>query len=194
MKVGTTTDAVIGFTLMTAVALSIIPFNVSTFGQDTGLPNPQSQTHKPAWLDGSGKDLRIKVTGEVFDENGAPADRYKLEVRLETRFGERDLPVKIEGNRFGVWVPVGSADWLTLHVKAASADGRQIAQIPVSTHELRQVAIDGLTMKMKKPERLIEIKVVANGRTVPDASVAAEFAGANGSPARRTVRGSRRSQ
>ena len=102
--------------------------NERTFGQDSGSPNGQIQTQKPEWLDGSGKDLCIKVTGKVFDENGTTANGYKLEARLETSSGERPAFV-IEGNRFEFWVPVGTAGWwFTLYVNATSADGGQIAR------------------------------------------------------------------
>ena len=96
---------------------------------------------------------------------------------METNFGGRDLPAAIEGNRFEFWVPVGSAGWFTLQVNATSTDGRQIARKTIFDYEIRQAAIDGLTLKMKKPERSVEVTVVENGRIVPDAFVAAEFAG-----------------
>ena len=34
-----------------------------------------------------GKDLRIKVVGEVLDENGAAANGCKFNVRLKTNIG-----------------------------------------------------------------------------------------------------------
>jgi len=178
MKVRTSTNAVIVLTLMSAIAFSINALNVRTFGQDSGSPNGQTHIEGPGWLDGSGKDLRIKVSGEVFNENGTPANGCKLQARLETDSGRRDLPAVIDGNRFGFWVPAGSADWFRLHLNATSADGRRIATETTLTYELRQAAIDGLELTMKPFERSVDVTVVENGKTVPDAFVAAELAGA----------------
>lgn len=178
MKVRTSINAVIALTSMSAIAFFINSSNSRAFGQDSGSPNGQIQTQKPEWLDGSGKDLCIKVTGKVFDENDTTANGYKLEARLETSSGERCLPSVIEGNRFEFWVPVGTAGWwFTLYVNATSADGGQIAREMILSYELRQAAIDGLTLRMKKPERSVEVTVVENGRPVPAAFVAAEIAG-----------------
>ncbi len=147
------------------------------FGRESGPASGQIQAQKPKWLDGSGKDLRIKVAGKVFDEKGTPANDYKLEARLETNFGGRGLPAAIEGNRFEFWVPAGIASWFRLDVNATSTDGRQIARKWILDDQIRQAAIDGLVLKMKKPERSVEVTVLANGQAVSDVSVAAEFEG-----------------
>ena len=81
----------------------------------------------------------------------------------------------IEGNRFAFWVRDTSASYLLLQVNATSADGRQIARRTIHADEIRQAAIDGLKLQMEKPERSVAVTVVENGRTVPDAVVAAEF-------------------
>jgi hypothetical protein len=146
-------------------------------GREPASPEGQAQTRKPAWLAGSGKDMRIKVAGKVLGENGTPAKDWQFEVRLETRFGERRLPATVDGNRFEFWVPVGGAGWFTLRVNATSADGRQIVRETIHSCELRQAAIEAVTLRMKKPDRFVEVTVVDNGRPVSDASVAAEFAG-----------------
>jgi thioredoxin family protein len=173
MKVRTSINAVITLTSMSAIIFSVNLLNPRAFGQDSGSPNGQTHTQKPSWLDGSGKDLRVKITGEVYDENGTPAKGYKLQARLRTNFGRRDLPAVIEGNRFRFWVPVGSTGWFRLCLNATSAEGRRIATETIITHELRQAAIDGLKLTMKQSERSVDVTVVENGEIVSDAFVAA---------------------
>ena len=167
MKVRTLTSAVIAFASMSVIAIPITSSNARTFGMEPGSPNGTIQTQKPGWLDGSGKDLRIKIAGRVFDENDTPAKDFKLEACLKTNAGERGLPAAIDGNRFEFWVPVrgaGGANWFTLCVNATSADGRQIVRRMILNYEIRQTAIDGLTLRMKRPERSVQVTVVKNGR------------------------------
>ena len=177
MKIRTAIRAATVLALTLAVVFSIQWSSGPAFGREPGSPEGQAQTRKPAWLAGSGKDMRIKVAGKVLNENGAPAKDCQFEARLETRSGERRLPVTVDGNRFAFWVPVGGAGWFTLRVNATSADGRQIVRETIHSCELRQAAIETVTLRMKKPERFVEVTVVDNGRPVSDASVAAEFAG-----------------
>ena len=176
MEVRNSVNAVLALTFLSATGLPLDLLNPRTFGRETESPNGQVQAEKPKWLDGSGKDLRIKVAGKVLDENGTPANGYKLDARWETSFGERALPAAIEGNRFEFWIPVGSPGWwFRLHVNATSTDGSQVARKTMLDHEIRQAATNGLILQLKKPERSVEVTVLANGQTVPAAFVAAEF-------------------
>src|SRR5262249_19238916 len=90
--------------------------HAQAFGQ--AAPN-----QKPEWLEGTGKDLRIRVTGEILDESGARASDSALVVNLRTQSKETSLPVTAGGGRFQFWVPVGEGSWFFLHVHARSSDG-----------------------------------------------------------------------
>jgi hypothetical protein len=100
------------------------------FGREPGSRIGQTQSQKPKWLDGSGKDLRIKVAGRVFDDNGTPANACKLEARL-ANFGERGLPVATDGNRFEFWVPAG-IPWFRLTETRSKLTVKQIDEIVAS--------------------------------------------------------------
>lgn len=133
---------------------------------------------KPEWLDGTGKDLRIRIAGEVLDENGKPAEDFTLGIQLRTQFATVNLPATLEKNRFQVWVPVGSVGWFSIHLSAASSDGHKFARETISSLLVRQAAIDGVKLAIKPPERFVFVRVVQNGEPVADASVTAEVAGA----------------
>jgi len=136
----------------------------------------QTRAAKPDWLAGSGKDLRIRLSGTIVDKT-APAEDCKLTVTLKTQFARTDLSVAREGNRFQAWVPVGDVGWFNVYLNATSGDGRRVASRHVSEFQLRQTAVDGLELIVKPPERFLEVAVVDQGRPVRDAFVAAEVLG-----------------
>jgi hypothetical protein len=154
--------------------VSTSQFPARAQGQVAGQRAGQSLAAKPAWLDGSGKDLRIKLAGAIRDETGAPAKDCKLTVTLKTQFAGTNLPVLIKGNLFQVWVPLGHPGWFNVNLNAASADGRRISRTGLSAFELREAAIEGLELTIKPPERFLEVTVVEKGSRVRDAFVIAE--------------------
>ncbi len=143
-------------------------------GQGGGSPAGQAHVAKPAWLEGSGKDLRIKLSGAIRDETGAPARDSKLAVELKTQFASTNLPALVRGNLFQVSVPVGQSRWFNLRLSAASADGRRTARTQLSHFELREAAINGLELTIKPPERFLEVTVVDKGTPVCAAYVIAD--------------------
>jgi len=130
---------------------------------------------KPEWLDGSGEDLRIKVAGEVVDEDGAPAQGFELQARLQTRHGWEDLPTTVDDNHFQVRIPVSGKEWFRIHTCATSPDGREIAKETLLRYELRHAAIHGLQLTLKPYERSMKVNVVEAGKAVPGAVVSARF-------------------
>ena len=94
------------FALAAATIFSGSPLKAGS-GLDPGSLRGQTQAHKPAWLEGSGDDLRMKIAGQVLDQSGAPANGCKLQAHLKMGLRARDLPVTAKGNRFEIWVPVG---------------------------------------------------------------------------------------
>jgi RNA polymerase sigma factor (sigma-70 family) len=131
---------------------------------------------KPAWLEGSGKDQRIRLSGKILNETGAPANGCKLTVTLKSQFAQTNLPAVVERNQFEVWVPISDARWFYLN--AASPDGRRVARETISADQIRQAALDGLELTIKPPERTVDVTVVdKSGGPVRDAIVLADAEG-----------------
>lgn len=132
---------------------------------------------KPEWLQDSGTDLRIGISGEVVDENGAPVDDCRLAVTVRTRHGLSRLNVVKDRNRFRFWVPVGEAGWFGLSVSAWSPDGIRTAREAFPQYRIRQAANEGLKLTLKPAERYVDVTVLDHGNPVSDANVTAEVAG-----------------
>ncbi len=153
--------------------------------QEEAAPSAQDATEpdspKPApeldWLEGSGKDLRMRIRGEVVNEDGTPADDFGLGLRSSALSGDRDLPLNVEGNKFSCWIPVGEAPPFCLFLSATSPDGRRISRVMVRTGEIRQAAINGLVLKMKLADRMVEVTVVKDGKPATGARVTVEMQG-----------------
>ena len=140
---------------------------------------PEADSHTPPpkldWLRGSGKDLRIRIRGEVVNDDGAPAEDFRLEVLARVDSGERELPVEIRGNRFSFWVPVGKSVPFYVRVNATSSDGRFIARPMIYKHAFRRAAVDGFILKMKPAERSVEVTVLKDDKPLPGAFVSARL-------------------
>lgn len=95
------------------------------------------------WLRGTGKDLQIRVQGEVLEPNGQAANDIKLTGSLYAAGSSSPIEPKINGHRFEFWIPVNQSKWNSIRLKAASAKGDRVAYHGITTDELRQAAIDG---------------------------------------------------
>src|SRR5262245_18029678 len=58
------------------------------------------------WLRGSGKDLQIRLSGEVFDADGSPATGLQVSGGANEEGGKQKFEPKISGNGFELWIPV----------------------------------------------------------------------------------------
>lgn len=128
-----------------------------------------------AWLQSSGKDLRIPVQGEVLETDGGAAKEIAITAGLNGAGSNQQLQPKTAGNRFEMVVPANEAMWPSLWVRAASADGERVAYLMLGAFELRQAAIDGLKLTLQSPTRNVQVRVLQDGRPVPDAMVKAEL-------------------
>ena len=169
-------------TSIVASALALVAstslFNALAMGQDALQQVVQIPAVKPAWLGGSSKDLRIKLTGKILDETGAPANGCKLTVILRTPFAQTNLPAVVERNQFQVWVPISDTRLFNVYLNAASPDGRRVARETIAPFQLRQAALDGLELAIKPPERTVDVIVVEKGGgPVREANVLAETEG-----------------
>jgi len=178
MKPLVSTKALAAAASIATLVLSTTLPDARALGQVVRSRDTQIRAEKPVWLEGgTGKDLRIKLSGDIVDETGAPAHDCKLSVTKKTQFATINLPVVIKGNLFQVWIPVGGAGWFNLQLNAASTDGRQVAWETIYSFQLREAAIGGVALTIKPPERSVAVTVVAKGRPVRDAFVVAGVGG-----------------
>jgi hypothetical protein len=128
-------------------------------------------TFAAEWIRGSGKDLELRIRGEVVNEEGKPEFGAKVAGKL--RFLSEDVSVTATttGNQFEVWLPVNRGSLWWSRLTAESADGRRFLSRWVHTPELRQLAIDGMTLVIEPPTRHIDVRVVDQGKPVADAWV-----------------------
>jgi hypothetical protein len=168
------TGALSGAATVAALIVAMSLWPARALGQAAEPRSGQTRAATPAWLEGSGKDLRIKLAGAIRDETGAFAKDCKLTVSLRTQFGRTNLPLLIKGNLFRVWVPLGHPSWFYVELDAASADGRRVARRQLAPFELREAAIQGVELTIKPPERFLEVTVVEKGTPFRNAFVIAE--------------------
>ncbi len=147
-------------------------------GPHAGPRAAQTPAAKPAWLEGSGKDQRIRLSGKILNETGTPADGCKLTVILKTPFAQTSLPAMVERNQFQVWVPVSDLRLFNVYLNADSPNGRRVARETIAPFQLREAALDGLELAIKPRERTIDVIVVEKGGgPVRDAIVLADAEG-----------------
>jgi hypothetical protein len=126
------------------------------------------------WLRGTGKDLQMRLQGEVFERDGQPATDIRVSGRLNAANSNPELEAKVDGHRFEIWIPVNQVPLYWMWLKAASADGKRIAYQEFNAFELRQAAIDGIKLTLRSPTRQVQVTVVEKGRPVADAFVKAD--------------------
>ena len=127
------------------------------------------------WLEGSGKDLRIRLKGKVLESNGGPAADITVKVVMKARpYCDESLESQVNGSEFEVWVPVNDSDWYRVDIEASSADGDQLACKSLMLYDLRTAAVEGLTLEMQPASRKGEVSVVYNGEPVENARVSVE--------------------
>jgi len=152
--------------------------NSPLFGQNERPAAAPPAAQKPDWLEGSGKELRIRLAGTVHDETGVPVNDCRIRITQRTQHSRNKILPRVVQNGFRASVPVGDVGWFFLHVVATSKDGRRVARADIAAFELRQLAIDGLNLTLRPPERSLEVTVVDNERPVAGAHVTADIGGA----------------
>ena len=136
--------------------------------------SPAADVAKAEWLRSSGKDLQIRLRGEVLEADGRPAADLKVTGGLNAGASNQPIEATVEGGRFEVWIPVNRRQWSSLWLKAASADGKGVAYKTLCDYELRQAAIDGIKLTLRPPTHGVDVKVTDGGRPVPGPMVQAE--------------------
>ncbi len=147
-------------------------------GQDAAPRSVQTPDAIPAWLEGSGKDARIKLSGKILDETGAPTAGCKLTAVMNLDSANTILPARVEGNQFQIWVPISDGRWFNVYLNVASKDGRRVASQAITAFQIRQAALEGLKLTIRPPERTVDITVIEqSGAPVRNALVSAKADG-----------------
>lgn len=141
------------------------------FAEDKDL-NPNE---RPAWLEGDKDNLKIKITGEVTDENGAAVNDFQMSVDVGSRAGETNRQVTVEKNRFYFWIHAGPE--FLIKMKATSSDGKKGILKTVSAYEIRQLAIGGLKLKLLPFDHIAEVAVTDGDKPAQGAFVSANVDG-----------------
>lgn len=127
------------------------------------------------WLRASGKDLQLRLKGEVFNSDGQPATDVKITGSMNAWGSNQPFEPTVDGHRFEVWIPVNQARWYSMWLKAASTNRDRVAYKKLNAFEFRQAAIDGIKLTLRSPTRHVEVKVVDEGQPVSGALVKAEL-------------------
>ena len=167
-----------GWALFSLLGIMTAMTAARALGKDPEPPDGPIAIAKPDWLEGSGKELRIRIAGELRDERGDPLNDCRVRITLRTQHWQTKVLARVEQNRFRASIPVGEVGWYCLHVQAVSKDGRRMARADIPAFQLRQLAIDGLNLTLRPPERTVQVTVVENGKPVSKAHVAGEIGGA----------------
>lgn len=129
-------------------------------------------------LRGEGEDRSMLLRGRVLDPNGKPAQGFEVvAICNKGRIGRDVLPVKADGSRFEIWVPVGGSKWSYLEVAATANDGRSRAFEGIARREFRQAAIEGIDLRLTPTQRVVEVTVKHAGAPVANAHVNAQLSG-----------------
>src|SRR5690242_2335350 len=115
-----------------SIAVIVLSMAASTNKLHSAEDSPES------WLRGTGKDLQIRLAGEVLESDGQPATDVKVTCHLNSvKPGPQPEPV-MDGHRFEVWLPVNSTETYSLALTAASKRTGHQAFKTLSAEELRQ--------------------------------------------------------
>lgn len=68
------------------------------------LSAPAAEQKTDDWLRGSGKDLQIRLKGEVVESDGQPATDTLLTGFMQGSVSKIQLKPVVEGNRFTIWI------------------------------------------------------------------------------------------
>jgi hypothetical protein len=127
------------------------------------------------WLRGSGKDLQIRLHGEVFDSDGQPAQDPNVTCGMNSTYFAPSLEPTLHVNQFEIWLPVNKANQFSMWLMARSSDNNQVAYRLLNAFELRQAAIDGIRLTLKPATRHKTFLVQYEQRPVAAATVKIEL-------------------
>ena len=77
----------------------------------------------------------------------------------------------VNGHQFEAWLPVYRRDWYAVRIQAASKDALRRASVALHSSEVRQTAINGLTLTLRPSTRIVTAKVVKDNAPVAGADL-----------------------
>ena len=142
----------------------------------SGFPSTMGEDTQPVaeWIRGSGKDLQIRLRGEVKTDNSEVIDEATVNFRIT--YNDQlfeTLSPRVEEGEFEVWLPVNRYPWYSIKVTARCGDGARCDYVLLRS-KLRGLAASGLTLEVKRPEREVEIQVEHEGKAISGAMVRAK--------------------
>jgi hypothetical protein len=129
----------------------------------------------PTWLRGSGQDLEFLIHGEVVDADGQPTKDVALTFTMNADCTAPAIKPQLDGHKFSAWIPAGVPSYYSLGITATTPHNNQSAAKFLANYELRQSAIDGLQLTLKKPVKKKRVRVTSNGQPVANATVKVEL-------------------
>jgi hypothetical protein len=130
--------------------------------------NATITTEQVDWLRGAGKDLQLRIRGEINDPSGNPVDDCVVEARLN----EFDaIDVKVTGSIFEIWLPVNAKSVYLVLIDVRNADETLFASEAIQRYNLRDAAIKGFKIQLAPPGRVISVKTIHQGQPVAKALV-----------------------
>lgn len=123
------------------------------------------------WIRGTPNNLEMRIRGEVLDVDGLPALHPSVSVSIRDNNSVEPVKVALDGHRFEVWLPAYRSDWHAVKIQAESKDGLRRASVGVVGPELRQTAINGLTMNLQPSARIVTAKLMKDNTAVAKANL-----------------------
>lgn len=123
------------------------------------------------WIRGTPDKLEMRIRGEILDVDGQPAIEPSVSVSLRESNSDVPVDVTVNGHQFEAWLPVYRRDWHLVRIQAASKDAERRASEALSASEVRQTAINGLTLTLRPSTRIVTAKVVKDNAPVAGADL-----------------------
>jgi len=127
-----------------------------------------------SWLRGDSASLEIRIHGRIEDSEGNPAKNCEIKGQVY-QFGTAvPIALNLNQDRFECWVPVHQFEGTSLRIDFHDRATDECGSKSIEPFEFRRAAIDGLVLKMQKPTRPVEIKVIDKEKAVANAIVILE--------------------
>lgn len=123
------------------------------------------------WIRGTSDNLEMRIRGEILDVDGQPALAPTVLFSLSESNSHEPIDVTVNGHQFEAWLPVYRRDWHAVRIQAASKDAQRRASVALSAAEVRQTAINGLTLTLQPSTRSVTANVVKDNAPVAGADL-----------------------
>ncbi len=136
------------------------------FGQ-----NAYAIPEEEEWIRVKSDKLEMRIRGEILDVDGQPALAPSVSVSICDNNSNEPVDATLDGHRFEIWLPVHRVDWHTVRIQAVSKDSLRRASVRLHSPELRQTAMNGLTMTLQPSGRIVKAKMMKDDTPIGDADL-----------------------